>query len=105
VTAEFAAAIPAVLLVLSCCLGAVQVVGQQVRLTDAVADGARSLARGDPEGVAFRRVSHSIGAATIGQERSGDFVCVTLQQAAAFPPAAGLGLTLSARSCALAGGL
>ncbi|MDQ1576828.1 MAG: hypothetical protein QOH55_1978, partial [Microbacteriaceae bacterium] len=39
VTAEFAAVVPAVLLVLAACLGGIQVVGQQVRMTDAAADG------------------------------------------------------------------
>ena len=51
-TAEFAAALPAVLVVLAFCLGAVQVMGQQVRMSDAAADVARLLARGDGAGPA-----------------------------------------------------
>jgi hypothetical protein len=105
VTAEFAAVVPAVLLVLACCLGGVQVVGQQVRMTDAAADGARSLARGDSAGVAANRVRESVGAVGMATEQHGEFVCVRLSSAAAFGPAAAFGLTIAARGCALAGGL
>ena len=95
VTAEFAAALPAVLVVLALCLGAVQVVGQQVRITDASADVARLLARGDSAGgAAGAGVSVSV-------ERSGDFVCANLSAPSAFAPFAAAGLSLGARSCAL----
>lgn len=104
-TAEFAVLVPGVLLVLASCLAAVQVVGQQVRLTDAAADGARSLARGDDSGTAHTRVQHSVGAASISDRRSGEYVCIVVSQRAAFAPAALVGVTLTARSCALAGGL
>ncbi|HWU47540.1 MAG TPA: TadE family type IV pilus minor pilin [Humibacter sp.] len=104
-TAEFAVLVPGVLLVLASCLAAVQVVGQQVRLTDAAADGARSLARGDDSGTAHARVQHSVGAASISDQRSGEYACIVVSQPAGFPPAALVGVTLSARSCALAGGL
>jgi Flp pilus assembly protein TadG len=105
VTAEFAVLVPGVLLVLACCLAAVQVVGQQVRLTDAAADGARSLARGDDSGSAHARVQHSVGAASISDQHSGDYVCIAVSQPASFAPAALAGVTLTAHSCALAGGL
>ena len=95
VTAEFAAALPAVLVVLALCLGAIQVVGQQVRITDASADVARLLARGDSAGgTAGAGVSVSV-------ERSGDFVCANLSAPSAFAPFAAAGLSLGARSCAL----
>lgn len=104
-TAEFAALVPAVLLVLTCCLGAVQVVGQQVRMTDAAADGARSLARGDDSARAASRVQQSVGDVGFSTSRSGDFVCVRLSAPASFGPAALIGVTIDARGCALAGGL
>ncbi|MBX0299876.1 hypothetical protein K2F54_07780 [Cryobacterium sp. 1639] len=102
ITAEFAAALPAVLVVLACCLGAVQVVGQQVRMTDAAADVARLLARGDGAGPAGG-VLAAVGPGTaLAQERQGDFVCARLSGPSAFAPFAAAGLTLGARSCALA---
>jgi len=105
VTAEFATLVPAVLLVLAFCLGAILVVTQQVRMTDAAADGARSLARGDSAGQAASRVHKSTGGAAVSHSRDGDFVCVQVSAPAAFAPAAALGITVTARGCALAGGL
>lgn len=105
VTAEFAVVIPAVMLVLACCLGAVQVVGQQVRLTDAAADAARALARGEGADRAAALARRAVGGASLGSERRGEFVCARLSAPSAFGPFAAVGLTVSARSCALAGGL
>lgn len=104
VTAEFAAVVPAVLLVLAVCLGGVQIVGQQLRLTDAAADAARSLARGDSTAVAAARVHQGVGTTRMSTENSGEFVCVRLTSAAAFGPAASVGFTVAARGCALEGG-
>lgn len=95
---------PAVLLVLAFCLGGVQIVGQQLRLTDAAADAARSLARGDDGALAAARVHQAVGTARMSTENSGEFVCVRLSSAAAFGPAAFVGFTVGARGCALAGG-
>ncbi|MEO6827692.1 MAG: TadE family type IV pilus minor pilin [Microbacteriaceae bacterium] len=103
-TAEFATVIPAVLLVLSCCLGAIQVVVQQVRLSDAAADGARSLARGDGADLAAARVHRSVSTAVVTHSAEGEFICLSLSAPAAFGPAGALGITVSARSCALSGG-
>lgn len=100
VTAEFAAIVPAVLLVLAFGLGAIEVVVQQARLTDAAADGARSLARGDGEGVARSNIAGAVGQSMVSVSRSGDFVCVSLTQKAA-GPAALTGLTVQSRGCAL----
>ena len=102
VTAEFAAALPAVLVVLACCLGAVQVVGQQVRITDAAADVARLLARGDTAGPAAGLLAAVGPGTSLAQERQGVFVCARLSAPSAFAPFAAAGLTLDARSCALA---
>jgi hypothetical protein len=101
VTAEFAAALPAVLVVLACCLGGVQVVGQQVRMSDAAADVARLLARGDGAGPAAGLLA-SVGPGTaLSHDRQGEFVCARLSAPSAFAPFAAAGLTLDARSCAL----
>ena len=90
VTAELAAAMPAVLLVLVLCLGALQALTQRALLTDGAASAARASARGDspprlPPGV------------TAAEQREGDTLCVTLSAAA---PLA-LGLTVSGRACAI----
>nr|WP_022884821.1 TadE family type IV pilus minor pilin [Glaciibacter superstes] len=105
VTAELAMALPAVVLVLGCCLAAVQVTGQQVRLTDAAADAARSLSRGDEAGRAAGLVAQAVSGASLGTENRGEFVCAHLSAPSAFGPFALFGLTLEASSCALAGGL
>jgi hypothetical protein len=100
VTAEFACAMPAVLLVFATCLGAVQVVAQQTRLADAAASSARLLARGDSPGdSAAAGLQH----ASISSLNSGGFLCVDVSAPAEVGSAALLGLTLRARSCALAG--
>jgi hypothetical protein len=100
VTAEFAALVPAVLLVLAFGIGAVEVVVQQARLTDAAADAARSLARGDSRAVADAHVAEAIGGSSFSVERGGDYVCVELAQSAR-GPAALTGLSVSGRGCAL----
>jgi hypothetical protein len=105
VTAEFAAALPAVLVVLACCLGAVQVVGQQVRITDAAADVARLLARGDSAGPAAGLLAAAGPGTSLAEERQGEFVCARLSAPSAFAPFAAAGLSLGARSCALASDL
>lgn len=79
VTAELAVALPAVVLVLAFCIGAVGVAGQQVRLQHAAAQAAREA----------------------GRRQADEIVCVTLTERAAPPLGA---LTLSARSCAPGGG-
>jgi len=94
VTAEFAAVVPAVLLVLACCLAGLQLAGQQVRLQDAAAATARALARGDP--------APAIGGAAIATRVDGALLCARLTAASIAPL---LPLELSAQSCALAGGL
>jgi len=96
-TAEFAVALPSVVLVLACCLAGMAVAGQQLRLQDAAALAARTLARGgEPEALAARLAP----GARVARSADGDLACVTLTA-----PAEGLlPLTLQARSCALSGG-
>lgn len=100
VTAEFAAVVPAVVLVLAVALGAIQIAGEQLRLQAAAASAARALGRGDPNASeAILAVSPS---ARLDQSRSGDLVCAHASAAAGFGIL--LGFTLSATSCALADG-
>jgi Flp pilus assembly protein TadG len=103
VTAEFAVALPAVIVVLACCLGAVQIASHQVRLSDAAADAARTLARGDSIGVVEARAQRVAGTVELTTSTSGDFICVELSASAG--PAVLAGLRIRASGCALAGGL
>jgi hypothetical protein len=105
VTAELATVMPAVVLIMGCCLGAVQLVGQQVRLTDAAADAARALARGDSADHVSALAGRSVAGATYRVERRGEFVCARLGAPAGGGPIALFGLRAEAFSCALAGGL
>ena len=94
--AEFAVAVPAVMLVLACCLGSVQLASQQVRLQDAAAVAARATARGDPV-----EVGRLVPGASAAIESGGELVCVA---ATVHGPGLFSAITLTARSCALAGG-
>ena len=102
VTAEFATVVPAVVLVLACCLASVQIAGQQLRLQDAAADAARSLSRDDP--AAASRAVRAVPGALLTRSSSGDLVCARVQARSVSPLGTVLGLTLVARSCALGGG-
>lgn len=99
VVAEFAVALPAVALVLLLGVGLLGAGARHVRLQDAVADAARLAARGEPDD----RVHAVVGAVSPGSsgsiEHRDDLVCVTASSPGAFA------ITLSATSCALAGGL
>lgn len=105
ITAEFAVAIPAVLLVLGLCLGMLQLAAQQVRYTDAAAVGARSLARGEQESLASARALTVAGPGSFASSVRGEFVCATVSGRGAPILTTALGIELSASSCALAGGL
>ena len=99
VVAEFAVALPAVVLVLLLGVGMLGAGARHVRLQDAVADAARLAARGEsPERVQAAVSAVAPGAAGVTFAK-GDLVCVTGSVRAALP------VTLSATSCALAGGL
>jgi hypothetical protein len=90
--------LPAVVLVLAACLTGMQLAGQQLRLADAAAHAARSLARGEAAEAAAARAAREVPAATITQYTDADLLCARLSAPGA------LGLTLTASSCALAGG-
>lgn len=92
VTAELAAATPAVLVVLALAVGGVAAAAQQVGLQHAAGDAARAVARGDdPGGFA--------GGAAVAIDRAGGLACVTLSDTAL----GGL-IALRAASCADAAG-
>ncbi|MDW4571525.1 TadE family type IV pilus minor pilin [Microbacterium sp. M3] len=99
VVAEFAVALPAVVLVLVVGVGALAAAGRQVRLQDAVADAARLSARGESEARVRGAVVDSVAGASVAIAPRGDLVCVTASAPALF------GLRVSAAGCALAGGL
>ncbi|GAA1843741.1 TadE family type IV pilus minor pilin [Agromyces salentinus] len=100
-TAEFAVALPAIMLVLAICLAAVHLVALEVRLTDAAAASARSLGRGESSaeaaGIAHRIASPS----SFESSDDGTFVCVTLGASGGGLLAA---VPLRSESCAMAGG-
>lgn len=100
VSAEFAIALPAVALVLVCCLSGLQLASQQVRLQDAAALTARSAARGEGTGVAGRLVP----GAAVAHWREGDLECVRLSTQSASSAGTLLGITLTAQGCALGAG-
>ncbi|KDP91568.1 MULTISPECIES: TadE family type IV pilus minor pilin [Clavibacter] len=98
--AELAVVLPAVVLVLGLCLGAVQTVGQQIVLTSAAEEAARSLGRGEDAGTAAARIEGAAGGASMAVDRSGHAVCVRLTAPSRFAPAGAAGLSVSARGCA-----
>ena len=98
-TAEFAVAMPAVLLVLVAALAGVGVAALQVRAQDAAADAARILGRGEGAGsVAAHLAVQLPGASWSSTERDG-MVCVAVHVQGAGP--AGAFGTLGATGCAL----
>ena len=103
VAAEFAVAMPAVLLVLATALGGVQLAGLQLRAQDAAADAARSYARGEQAGVVAARLSRQLPGAGLARLGTGDLVCARVTVVPT-GPIARLGIRVSATSCALAGG-
>ncbi|TQO19398.1 TadE-like protein [Rhodoglobus vestalii] len=104
VTAEFALALPAVALVLVCCLSGVQLAGLQVRLQDAAAASARSLARDESPGSVAATASALVSSARLSSHHRDDLVCATVSAPAQNALLGLLPITLSANSCALAGG-
>ena len=99
VVAEFAVALPALLLVLILGVGALAGAARQVRLQDAVADAARLSARGESDERAREAVAATVAGASVEIGPRGDLVCVSASAAALF------GLRIAATGCALGGGL
>lgn len=99
VVAEFAVALPAVVLVVMLGVGALAAGAKHVRLQDALADAARLASRGEPDERVRAVVTRGVGGASVQVETTGDLVCVT-GDAPGF-----LLIRIDATSCALAGGL
>jgi hypothetical protein len=97
VTAEFAAVIPAVVLLLAFALGAIQLCGEQVRLQSLAAQAARELGRGEPvDPGLLHEVSPE---AAISETPQGQLVCANARAPASLGILAGI--SLSATSCSL----
>ena len=96
-SAEFAAALPAVLVLLALCLAAVQLGVHQVRVQDAAAVAARVSARGDGAS-AGGYVAQLVPGADVVMAVRADLVCATVTGG----PAAGpfRAIRMSATSCA-----
>ncbi|MGD8168305.1 TadE family type IV pilus minor pilin [Herbiconiux sp. P16] len=99
VTAEFAMILPAVAVVLALGVGVVQLGSVRVALTDAAADAARILGRGDSEGAAASRVAQAQRGARMSVDHLGPVVCVTAR--AEVSPGLGALFSFEGRGCAL----
>jgi len=97
VTAELAVVLPAVLLVLAGCLGALRLGVEQARVDAAAAVVARSIARGDPPGTAVARGT-AAGAASVVVDHRAGLVCASAETSS---PVLGLPLRVTGTSCAL----
>jgi hypothetical protein len=76
-----------------------------VRMTDAAAGAARALGRGESSDHAAAQASAAIAGVSISAETRGEFICATLSAPSGIGPFALVGLTVTAVSCAPAGGL
>lgn len=95
---------PAVILVLLCCIAGLQLSGQHLRLQDASAIAARSIARGEGIDSAAQLAAQLVPGTQLSTVTRGTSVCVT-----ASAPGLAVGgvvptITLSASSCAPSGG-
>jgi hypothetical protein len=103
VVAEFAVAMPAVMLVLALLLGGIQLAALELRAQDAAADAARSWARGESGSVVRGHLARQLPGASVARSTRGDLVCATVRVAGR-GPSARLGVSVAASSCALGGG-
>lgn len=99
VTAELAVALPAVLLVLVLCVGAIRLAAEQVRLVGLSADAARMIARGDDESTVRTGLATATSAMATTDRSADGTVCVDLVEPARLGPIA-IG-RLGARECSL----
>lgn len=99
--AEFAVALPAVVLVLAMVFGGVQLGALHLQAADAAADAARAAARDEPSIGA--QVANRLPGAGVRVEQRGDLVCARVE-ATAQGAAGRLGVVIAAESCALGGG-
>jgi Flp pilus assembly protein TadG len=99
VTAEFAVALPAVLLLLALLLAGAAAGATQLRLEEAALAGARALARGESPAVAEAIVSRLAGAsATAAIAADGEWVSVTVTDKVGGPLGSTVPWTLTAQA-------
>ncbi|PPF82186.1 hypothetical protein C5B96_09535 [Subtercola sp. Z020] len=103
VTAEFAAGLPAVLLVLVLAISSLQAGALHLRVADAASVAARTNARGDPS-AADGLVNRLVGTHRLSTAREGDLVCATVSAPIRLGGLDAGGLEASARSCSLGDG-
>src|SRR6478735_6962196 len=84
VVAEFAVALPAVVLVLALAAGALGAGIRQIRLQDAAADAARLVARGESSSRALGVLTDAVPGSEAEISRPGDLVCVAASAPAGF---------------------
>ena len=101
VTAEFAVALPAVVVVFVLFAGALSASGRQVRLEQGAAQGARLAARGEADARVQDAVSRAVAGATAAIGTDGDLVCVTATAPTGLPLPLG---ALRATACAVGEG-
>ena len=97
VTAELAVTIPAVLIVLAACVGALRLSAEQARLDAAAAVASRSAARGDPVAAAIAR-GIAAGARSVVLEHRDGLVCARTDSRGAV---LGLPVVIRGSACAL----
>ncbi len=100
-TAELAVALPAVAVLIAVCVSGVALGGVQVAASDAAAQAARLIARGEPDGVGAVVAQVGVGSEWTSSEHDG-LVCVRITRTV--PLAAVLPIELQAQQCALADG-
>ena len=93
-TAELAAAIPALLILLAASIGALAALTERAVLLDGAAEVARAVARGDPPPLDALR--GAIGQVTVTRADRGGLICVVLSSPADRLPA----VVLTGASCA-----
>ncbi len=101
VTAEIAVGLPAVVVVLAACLGALGLGTAQVRAQDAAADAARLLGRGETLAAAQGHVDRAVPGARLAVDYPDDLVCTTVSVER---PVLLVPVRVAGSSCALAGG-
>ena len=99
VTAEFAIVLPAVVLVLACCITGVRLAVLHLQLQDAAASAARIIGRGESLAAAQSLANQLVPTSTVTASLHGTLVCIEAHNAerGAMLPF----ITVSARSCAL----
>jgi hypothetical protein len=102
VTAEFATAMPAVILVLIFSLAGGQLAAQQVRLQDAAASAARSASRGETPAAVQALVQHLVPRASVARSERDGLVCATVTLPGEIGGGFATAIPLAASSCALA---